>query len=168
MEVNYNYGNNEPKTVLSSLQVELIKSVVESARQEGIRSEILSCLASRKRKAIESMYPNIKVFHEKYGECKCFFKTTSDASRIYLKLIYYVPQIPTDGLSKHDKAIAIKYNYTNGYEEKRVLSYEFKSFNECVTDSISWTFDIDFVTSESFLKAGIICDANKPFAIILK
>ena len=146
-------------TECSLLQQELLKSLVETRKQRGITESLMQRLAAKKMNAIRDMYKNVHVTHNKYGECNCYFYIDTFADEITLTLKYYVKKIPLDGLSKHDKIIAKRYNYfVYNYDTANNVSSGFKTFRPWggLTGSCDWIYYIDAILKSNFLAEGII------------
>ena len=155
------------------LQQELLKSFVETRKQKGITESLMKRLAVKKMNAIEDMYGNVHVTHDKFGKCGSDFYISANADRITLSLKYYVNIIPLDGLSKHDKIIAKRYNYfVYNYDTANNISSCFKTFRPCggLTGSCYWDFSIDEILESDFLTKGIriVSETDSPFDIFLK
>ena len=155
------------------LQNELLKSFVEAEKQKGITEGLMKRLASKKIDAISDMYGNVHVTNEKFGECGSDFYIDAIANGITLTLKYYVNRIPLDGLSKHDKSIAKRYNeYVYSYDTANNVSSDFKTFHPSfgLTGSCYWDFSIDEILESDFLTKGIriVSEADSPFDICLK
>lgn len=168
MTVQNIYGS-KPKDMLGMIQQELLTARAEILKQNGISKELVRVLGNMKRNVIEEIYPTVTVLHDKYGECKWNWHVESFGDSIILSLKYCVKSIPLDGLSKHDKVIARKYNRAYGYLDKYGTYREFKSFKERIVGSIEWTFSIDDMTDEIFLKKKLrVSEQYKPFTILLE
>ena len=155
------------------LQQELLKSFVETRKQKGITESLMKRLAVKKMNAIEDMYGNVHVTHDKFGKCGSDFHISANADRITLSLKYYVNIIPLDGLSKHDKIIAKRYNYfVYNYDTANNISSCFKTFRPWggLTGSCYWDFSIDEILESDFLTKGIriVSETDSPFDIFLK
>lgn len=155
------------------LQQELLKSFVEARKQRGIMESLMQRLAAKKINAIRDMYENVRVTHKKFGECCSDFYIDAIADRITLTLKYYVNRIPLDGLSKHDKSVAKRYNeYVYSYATANNVSSDFKTFHPSYgfTGSCYWNFSIDEILESDFLTKGIriVSEADSPFDIFLK
>ena len=140
------------------LQQELLKSFVEARKQSGITESLIQRLAEKKIYAIRDMYKNVHVTHNKYGECNCFFYIDTFVEEFTLSLKYYVKKIPLDGLSKHDKIIAKRYNYfVYNYDTANNVSSGFKTFRPWggLTGSCDWSYYIDDILKSDFLTEGI-------------
>lgn len=90
-----------------------------------------------------------------------------------MTLKYYVNRIPLDGLSKHDKSVAKRYNeYVYSYDTANNVSSDFKTFHPSFgfTGSCYWDFSIDEILESDFLTKGIriVSEADSPFDIFLK
>ena len=160
-------------TECSLLQQELLKSLVETRKQRGITESLIQRLAAKKMNAIRDMYKNVRVTHNKYGECSCYFYIDTFVDEITLTLKYYVKKIPLDGLSKHDKSVARRYNdYVYNYDKANDISSDFKSFHTPygLTGCCSWSFSIDDILKSDFLTKGIrVGDKeDSPFKVFLK
>ena len=143
------------------LQQELLKSFVEAEKQNGITESLMKRLASKKIDAISDMYGNVHVTNDKFGECGSDFYIDATADRITLSLKYYVNIIPLDGLSKHDKSVAKRYNaYAYNYETANNVSSGFKTFRPWggLTGSCDWSYSIDDILKSDFLTEGISVD----------
>lgn len=148
-------------TECSLLQQELLKSFVEAEKQNGITESLMKRLASKKIDVISDMYGNVHVTNEKFGECGSDFYIDATADRITLSLKYYVNIIPLDGLSKHDKSVAKRYNaYAYNYETANNVSSGFKTFRPWggLTGSCDWSYSIDDILKSDFLTEGISVD----------
>ena len=155
------------------LQQELLKSFVETRKQKGITESLMKRLAVKKMNAIEDMYGNVHVTHDKFGKCGSDFYINANADRITLSLKYYVNIIPLDGLSKHDKIIAKRYNYfVYNYDTANNISSCFKTFHPWggLTGSCDWGYSIDDILKSDFLTKGIrVSDKeDSPFKVFLK
>ena len=155
------------------LQQELLKSFVEARKQSGITESLIQRLAEKKIYAIRDMYKNVHVTHNKYGECNCFFYIDTFVEEFTLSLKYYVKKIPLDGLSKHDKSVARRYNeYVYSYDTANNVSSDFKTFHPSfgLTGSCYWDFSIDEILESDFLTKGIriVSETDSPFDIFLK
>ena len=78
-----------------------------------------------------------------------------------------------DGLSKHDKSVARRYNdYVYNYDKANDISSDFKSFHTPygLTGCCSWSFSIDDILKSDFLTKGIrVGDKeDSPFKVFLK
>lgn len=167
MEIKNIYGV-KPNTELGMIQQELLTARTEIRKQQGISKELIRTLGNMKLKAISKKYPKVKVLHEKYGACSYKWEVQSGMDRIDIFLGYYVNSIPLDGLSKHDKVIAKRYNDSYGYDERFEIRSNFKSFKERLLGSTYWTFDINDMTSDEFMKKGLCMAGDyKPFTILL-
>ena len=160
-------------TECSLLQQELLKSLVETRKQRGITESLTQRLAAKKMNAIRDMYKNVHVIHNKYGECNCYFYIDTFVDEITLTLKYYVKKIPFDGLSKHDKIIAKRYNYfVYNYDTANNISSCFKTFRPWggLTGSCDWSYSIDDILKSDFLTKGIrVGDKeDSPFKVFLK
>ena len=160
-------------TECSLLQQELLKSLVETRKQRGITESLMQRLAAKKMNAIRDMYKNVHVIHSKYGECNCYFYIDTFVDEITLTLKYYVKKIPLDGLSKHDKSVARRYNeYVYSYDKANDISSDFKSFHTPygLTGCCSWSFSTDDILKNDFLTKGIrVGDKeDSPFKVFLK
>ena len=145
-------------TECSLLQQELLKSLVETRKQRGITESLMQRLAAKKMNAIRDMYKNVHVTHNKYGECNCYFYIDTFVDEITLTLKYYVKKIPFDGLSKHDKSVARRYNeYVYSYDKANDISSDFKSFHPLygLNDWYSWSFSIYDIIKRDFLTKDI-------------
>lgn len=163
----------QANTECGLLQQELLKSFVEARKQRGIMESLMQRLAAKKMKAIRDMYENVRVTHKKFGECDSNFYIDTIADRITLTLEYYVKEIPLDGLSKHDKSVARRYNeYVYSYDTANNVSSDFKTFHPSfgLTGSCSWDFSIDEIAENDFLTKGIRFDGeiDSPFNVFLK
>lgn len=155
------------------LQQEILKSFVETRKQKGITENLMKRLAVKKMNAIEDMYGNVHVTHDKFGKCGSDFYIDATADRITLSLKYYVNIIPLDGLSRHDKSVARRYNeYVYNYDKANDISSDFKSFHPSygLTGCCSWSFSIDDILKIDFLTKGIrVGDKeDSPFKVFLK
>lgn len=155
------------------LQQEILKSFVEFRKQRGITESLMERLAAKKINAIKYMYNNMRVTHRKFGECVSHFSIGAIADGITLTLKYYVKEIPLDGLSKHDKSVARRYNeYVYSYDCANNVSSEFKTFHPLfgLTGSCYWDFSIDEILESDFLTKGIriVSETDSPFDIFLK
>ena len=165
--------SSQVNTECSLLQQELLKSIVETRKQRGITESLTQRLAAKKINAIRDMYKNVHVTHNKYGECNCFFYIDTFVDEITLTLKYYVKKIPLDGLSKHDKSVARRYNeYVYSYDTANNVSSDFKTFHPSfgLTGSCYWDFSIDEILESDFLTKGIrVSDKeDSPFKVFLK
>ena len=163
----------QPTNECGLLQQELLKSFVEARKQIGITERLMKRLAVKKMNAIEDMYGNVHVTNDKFGECGSDFYIDATADRITLSLKYYVNLIPLDGLSKHDKSVAIRYNkYVYSYDTANNVSSDFKTFHPRggLTGSCCWSFSIDDILESGFLTKGIRVGSksDSPFNIFLK
>ena len=143
------------------LQQELLKSFVEARKQRGIMESLMQRLAAKKMNAIRDMYENVRVTHKKFGECGSDFYIDAIANGITLTLKYYVNRIPLDGLSKHDKSVAKRYNYcVYSYDTANNVSSGFKTFRPWggLTGSCDWSYSIDDILKSDFLTEGISVD----------
>lgn len=143
------------------LQQELLKSFVEARKQRGIMESLMQRLAAKKMNAIRDMYENVRVTHKKFGECDSNFYIDTIADGITLTLGYYVKEIPLDGLSKHDKSVAIRYNkYVYSYDTANNVSSGFKTFRPWggLTGRCDWSYSIDDILKSDFLTEGISID----------
>jgi hypothetical protein len=143
------------------LQQELLKSFVEARKQIGITESLMKRLAVKKMNAIEDMYGNVHVTNDKFGECRSDFDIDATDDRITLTLKYYVYRIPLDGLSKHDKSVAIRYNkYVYSYDTANNVSSGFKTFRPWggLTGRCDWSYSIDDILKSDFLTEGISID----------
>lgn len=143
------------------LQQELLKSFVEAEKQKGITESLMKRLASKKIDVISDMYGNVHVTNEEFGECGSDFYIDATDDRITLSLKYYVYRIPLDGLSKHDKSVAIRYNkYVYSYDTANNVSSGFKTFCPWggLTGSCDWSYSIDDILKSDFLTEGISVD----------
>lgn len=148
-------------TECSLLQQELLKSFVEARKQRGITESLMKRLAVKKMNAIEDMYGNVHVTNDKFGECGSDFYIDATADRITLSLKYYVNIIPLDGLSKHDKSVAKRYNaYAYNYETANNISSDFKTFLPWggLIGSCDWSYSIDDILKSDFLTESISVD----------
>ena len=155
------------------LQQELLKSFVEARKQRGITESLIQRLAEKKIYAIRDMYKNVHVIHNKYGECNCFFRIDTFDDEFTLALKYYVKKIPLDGLSKHDKIIAKRYNcFVYNYDTANNISSCFKTFRPWggLTGIRDWSYSIDDILKSDFLTKGIrVSDKeDSPFKVFLK
>lgn len=155
------------------LQQELLKSFVEDRKQRGIMESLMQRLAAKKMNAIRDMYENVRVTHNEYGECNCYFYIDTFVDEITLTLKYYIKKIPLDGLSNHDKRVAKRYNeYVYNYDTANNVSSDFKSFHPLygLTGCCSWSFSIDDILKSDFLTKGIrVGDKGDcPFEVFLK
>ena len=160
-------------TECSLLQQELLKSLVETRKQRGITESLMQRLAAKKMNAIRDMYKNVHVTHNKYGECNCYFYIDTFVDEITLTLKYYVKKIPLDGLSKHDKSVAKRYNYfVYNYDTANNVSSGFKTFRPWggLTGSCDWIYYIDDILKSNFLSEGIIVNnaIDSVFKVFLK
>lgn len=160
-------------TECSLLQQELLKSFVETRKQKGITESLMKRLAVKKMNAIEDMYGNVHVTHDKFGKCGSDFYINATADRIKLSLKYYVNRIPLEGLSNHDKIIAKRYNYfVYNYDTANNVSSGFKTFRPWggLTGSCDWSYSIDDILKSDFLTKGIrVSDKeDSPFKVFLK
>ena len=160
-------------TECSLLQQELLKSLVENRKQRGITESLMQRLAAKKMNAIRDMYKNVHVTHNKYGECNCYFYIDTFVDETTLTLKYYVKKIPLDGLSKHDKIIAKRYNYfVYNYDTANNVSSGFKTFRPWggLTGSCDWIYYIDDILKSNFLAEGIIVNnaIDAVFKVFLK
>lgn len=163
----------QANTECGLLQQELLKSFVEQRKQIGITKSLMQRLAEKKLKAIRNMYANVHVTHEKFGECGSNLCINVIGDGITLTLEYYVKKIPLNGLSKHDKSVARRYNKdVYSYDSANNVSYDFKTFCPYfgLTGSCYWEFSIDEITERDFLTKGIRFDgeADSPFNVFLK
>lgn len=145
-------------TECSMLQQELLKSFVEAEKQKGITESLMKRLASKKLDLISDMYDNVHVTHDKFGKCGSDFCIDATDDRITLSLKYYVNRIPLDGLSKHDKSVARRYNeYVYSYDCANNISSDFKTFRPWggLTGSYDWSYYIDDILKSDFLTEGI-------------
>lgn len=143
------------------LQQELLKSFVEAEKQKGIKEGLMKRLASKKIDVISDMYGNVHVTNDKFGECCSDFDIDATDDRITLTLKYYVYRIPLDGLSKHDKSVAIRYNkYVYSYDTANNVSSGFKTFRPWggLTGRCDWSYSIDDILKSDFLTEGISID----------
>ena len=155
------------------LQQEILKSFVETRKQKGITESLMKRLAVKKMNAIEDMYGNVHVKHDKFGKCGSDFYIDVTADRIKLSLKYYVNMIPLDGLSKHDKSVAKRYNYfVYNYDTANNVSSGFKTFQPWggLTGSCDWIYYIDDILKSDFLAEGIIVNnaIDSVFKVFLK
>lgn len=155
------------------LQQELLKSFVEARKQRGIIESLMQRLAAKKINAIRDMYENVRVTHKKFGECYSNFYIDTIADGITLTLEYYVKEIPLDGLSKHDKSVARRYNeYVYSYDTANNVSSDFKTFLPCggLTGIRDWSYSIDDILKSDLLTKGIrVSDKeDSPFKVFLK
>lgn len=160
-------------TECSLLQQELLKSFVEAEKQKGIKEGLMKRLASKKIDVISDMYRNVHATHDIFGGCSCDFNIEVIYDEIVLTLTYYVCKIPLDGLSKHDKSVAKRYNeYVYSYNSANNVSSNFKTFHPRggLTGSCYWSFSIDDILESDFLTKGIrvISKSDSPFHIFLK
>ena len=165
--------SSQATTECSMLQQELLKSLVETRKQRGITESLMQRLAAKKMNAIRDMYKNVHVTHNKYGECNCYFYIDTFVDEITLTLKYYVKKIPFDGLSKHDKSVAKRYNYfVYNYDTANNVSSGFKTFRPWggLTGSCDWIYYIDDILKSDFLTKGIrVGDKeDSPFKVFLK
>lgn len=163
----------QANTECGLLQQELLKSFVEARKQRGIMESLMQRLAAKKMNAIRDMYGNVRVTHKEFGECDSDFYIDVIADRITLTLKYYVKKIPLDGLSKHDKSVARRYNESvYSYSTANDVSADFKTFHPSygLADVCYWEFSIDDILKSNFLTEGIRIDneADSPFDIFLK
>lgn len=165
--------STQATTECSLLQQELLKSYVEAEKQKGITESLMKRLAEKKIDVISDMYGNIHVTHDNFGGCSCDFEIDVLCDEIVLTLTYYVYKIPLDGLSKHDRIVAKRYNeFVYSYNAAKNLSSDFKTFHPRggLTGSCCWSFSIDDILESDFLTKGI-CVSSKsdsPFHIFLK
>ena len=155
------------------LQQELLKSFVETRKQKGITESLMKRLAVKKMNAIEDMYGNVHVTHDKFGKCGSDFYIDATADRIKLSLKYYVNIIQLDGLSRHDKIIAKRYNYcVYNYDTANNVSSCFNTFRPCggLTGRRDWIYSIDDILKRDFLTKGIRVGDKEdcPFKVFLK
>ena len=155
------------------LQQELLKSFVETRKQKGITESLMKRLAAKKMNAIEDMYGNVHVKHDKFGKCGSDFYIDATSDRITLSLKYYVNKIPLDGLSKHDKSVAKRYNaYAYNYWTANNVSSCFNTFRPWggLTGSCDWVYSIDDILKSDFLTEGIIVNnaIDSVFKVFLK
>lgn len=155
------------------LQQELLKSFVETRKQRGITESLIQRLAEKKIHAIRDMYKNVHVAHNKYGECNCLFHIDTFDDEFTLALKYYVKKIPLDGLSKHDKSVARRYNeYVYSYDCANNISSDFKTFRPWggLTGSCDWSYYIDDILKNDFLTEGISVNnaIDSVFKVFLK
>ena len=165
--------SSQVNTECSLLQQELLKSLVETRKQRGITESLMQRLAAKKMNAIRDMYKNVHVTHNKYGECNCYFYIDTFVDEITLTLKYYVKKIPLDGLSKHDKSVAKRYNYfVYNYDTANNVSSGFKTFRPWggLTGSCDWSYSIDDILKSDFLTEGIIVNnsIDAVFKVFLK
>ena len=165
--------SSQATTECGLLQQELLKSFVETRKQKGITESLMKRLAVKKMNAIEDMYGNVHVKHDKFGKCGSDFYIDATADRIKLSLKYYVNRIPLDGLSNHDKSVARRYNeYVYSYDTANNVSSDFKSFHTPygLTGCCSWSFSTDDILKSDFLTKGIrVGDKeDSPFKVFLK
>ena len=165
--------STQSTTECGLLQQELLKSFVETRKQRGITESLIQRLAEKKIYAIRDMYKNVHVIHNKYGECNCFFDIETFVDEFTLALKYYVKKIPLDGLSKHDKSIARRYNeYVYSYDCANNISSDFKTFRPWggLTGIRDWSYSIDDILKSDFLTKGIrVSDKeDSPFKVFLK
>ena len=78
-----------------------------------------------------------------------------------------------DGLSKHDKSVARRYNeYVYSYDTANNVSSDFKTFHQSsgLTGSCYWDFSIDEILESDFFTKGIriVSETDSPFDIFLK
>ena len=160
-------------TECSLLQQELLKSFVEAEKQKGITESLMKRLASKKLDVISDMYDNVHVTHDKFGKCGSDFCIDATDDRITLSLKYYVNRIPLDGLSKHDKSVARRYNeYVYSYDCANNVSSDFKTFRPCggLTGIRDWSYSIDDILKSDFLTEGISVNnaIDSVFKVFLK
>lgn len=168
MEINNIYGS-KPITELGIIQQELLTARTEILKQQGISKELIRTLGNMKLDAIKKRYSKVKVLHDKYGACSYEWKAQSRNDGVDIFLGYYVKSIPLDGLSKHDKGIAKRYNDAFGYDWKSEIYECFKSFKEQLISSTYWSLDISEMICDDFLKKGFIMTGDyKPFTILLE
>ena len=172
-EMVINNLSSQATTECSMLQQELLKSLVETRKQRGITEILMQRLAAKKMNAIRDMYKNVHVTHNKYGECNCHFYIDTFVDGITLTLKYYVKKIHFDGLSKHDKSVARRYNdYVYNYDKANDVSSDFKTFRPWggLTGSCDWIYYIDDILKSDFLTKGIrVGDKeDSPFKVFLK
>ena len=165
--------SEQATTECGLLQQELLKSYVEAEKQKGITESLMKRLASKKLDVISDMYGNVHVTNDKFGECGSDFYIDATADRITLSLKYYVYRIPLDGLSKHDKIIAKRYNYfVYNYDTANNVSSDFKTFRPCggLTGIRDWSYSIDDILKSDFLTEGISVNnaINAVFKVFLK
>lgn len=165
--------SEQATTECGMLQQEILKSFVETRKQEGITENLMKRLAVKKMNAIEDMYVNIHVTHDKFGKCGSDFYIDATADRIKLSLKYYVNRIPLDGLSKHDKIIAKRYNcFVYNYDTANNISSCFKTFRPWggLTGSCDWSYYIDDILKSDFLTEGISVNnaIDSVFKVFLK
>lgn len=143
------------------LQQELLKSFVEAEKQKGITEGLMKRLASKKIDVISDMYRNVHATHDIFGGCSCDFNIEVIYDEIVLTLTYYVCKIPLDGLSKHDKSVAKRYNeYVYSYNSANKVSSNFKTFHPRggLTGRCDWSYSIDDILKSDFLTEGISID----------
>lgn len=163
----------QANTECGLLQQELLKSFVEARKQRGIMESLMQRLAAKKMNAIIDMYGNVRVTHKEFGECGSNFSIDVLSNSIELTLEYYVKKIPLDGLSKHDKSIARRYNKdVYSYDSANNVSSDFKTFCPSfgLTGSCYWEFSVDEIVERDFLARGIRFDdeTDSPFNVFLK
>lgn len=163
----------QPTNECGLLQKELLKSYVEARKQKGITESLMKRLAVKKMNAIEDMYGNVHVTHDKFGKCGIDFCIDATDDRITLSLKYYVKKIPLDGLSKHDKSVARRYNeYVYSYDCANNVSSGFKTFRPWggLTGSCDWSYSIDDILKSDFLTEGISVNnaIDSVFKVFLK
>lgn len=163
----------QANTECGLLQQELLKSFVERRKQIGITKSLMQILAEKKLKAIRNMYANVHVTHKKFGECGSNLCIDVIGDGITLTLEYYVKKVPLDGLSKHDKSVARRYNKdVYSYDSANNVSSNFKTFCPSfgLTGSCYWEFSIDEIVEGDFLARGIRFDdeTDSPFNVFLK
>lgn len=170
MEINNIYGS-KPMTELGMLQQGLLTARTEILKNQGISKELTRTLGNMKLNAIRDKYSKVKVLHDKYGSCAYEWKVQSFMDRIDLFLCYYVKSVPLDGLSKHDKVIAKRYNDAYCYDERVGANSKFKSFKgKYILGNTCWEFDINDIVDEKFLKKGLNLSKNNSslFTILLE
>lgn len=164
---------SQPTNECGLLQQELLKSFVEAEKQKGITESLMKRLASKKLDVISDMYENVHVTHDKFGGCSCDFDIEVICDEIVLTLKYYVSKIHLDGLSKHDRIVAKRYNeYVYSYNSANNVSSGFETFHPRggLTGSCCWSFSIDDILERDFLTKGIRVGSkyDSPFNIFLK
>lgn len=172
-EMVINNLSEQATTECSLLQQELLKSFIEARKQRGITESLMKRLASKKIDVISDMYGNVHVTHDNFGGCSCDFNIEVICDEIVLTLTYYVSKIPLDGLSKHDRIVAKRYNeYVYSYNSANNVSSDFNTFHPRggLTGSCCWSFSIDDILESDFLTKGIrvISKSDSPFNIFLK
>lgn len=152
------------------MQEDLAKASVEYTKQRGIMKELMNILARKKVAAINDMYKDTTVFHDKYGACRWKFVGDVDTECIIIRLQYWVKSVPSEGLSKADAKVAELYGCSCFYESAVERARRFKSFDGKyeLCDSVQWVYTIEDIVSPDFLKKGIMANGNtEPFSINL-